>query len=303
MATIDNIAFSNSTSNVAPGLGRGLTGLGRTLVHAGKLEQKVAEEIFITAVAKRSSFIAELTGSGAVSAQELARTLSLEFSIPLIDLDAVDLQRLPKGVLSAKICQDYRLVVLGKRNNRLIIATADPSDQQAAEKVKFSAQLTVDWVIAEYDKLLKVVSATTASATETIDNLIGQNFEFDDLASEPTPDTSPADTSSEVEDAPVVKFLHKMLLDAFNMRASDLHFEPYEHNYRVRFRIDGELREVASPPIVIKDKLVSRIKVISRMDISEKRVPQDGKMKLKIGADRVIDFRVRPCPRCSARKW
>ena len=103
-------------------------------------------------------------------------------------------------------------------------------------------------------------------------------------------------TVSEVEDAPVVKFLHKMLLDAFSMRASDLHFEPYEHNYRVRFRIDGELREIASPPIAIKDKLASRIKVISRMDISEKRVPQDGKMKLKIGPDRVIDFRVSTLP-------
>lgn len=296
MATTDNNSFSNSTSNVATGLGRGLTGLGRTLVQAGKLEQKIAEEIFITAISKRSSFIAELTGSGAVSAQELAHTLSLEFAIPLIDLDAIDVKRLPKGVLSNKICQDYRLVVLGKRNNRLIVATADPSDQQAAEKIKFSSQLTVDWVIAEYDKLLKVVSSTTQTAAETIDNLIGQNFEFDDLASDPTPDTTPADTSSEVDDAPVVKFLHKMLLDAFNMRASDLHFEPYEHNYRVRFRIDGELREVASPPIAIKDKLVSRIKVISRMDISEKRVPQDGKMKLKIAADRVIDFRVSTLP-------
>lgn len=296
MATTDNNSFSNSTSNVATGLGRGLTGLGRTLVQAGKLEQKIAEEIFITAISKRSSFIAELTGSGAVSAQELAHTLSLEFAIPLIDLDAIDVKRLPKGVLSNKICQDYRLVVLGKRNNRLIVATADPSDQQAAEKIKFSSQLTVDWVIAEYDKLLKVVSSTTQTAEETIDNLIGQNFEFDDLASDPTPDTTPADTSSEVDDAPVVKFLHKMLLDAFNMRASDLHFEPYEHNYRVRFRIDGELREVASPPIAIKDKLVSRIKVISRMDISEKRVPQDGKMKLKIAADRVIDFRVSTLP-------
>lgn len=296
MATTDSNSFSNSTSNVATGLGRGLTGLGRTLVQAGKLEQKIAEEIFITAISKRSSFIAELTGSGAVSAQELAHTLSLEFAIPLIDLDAIDVKRLPKGVLSNKICQDYRLLVLGKRNNRLIVATADPSDQQAAEKVKFSSQLTVDWVIAEYDKLLTVVSSTTKTAAQTIDNLIGQNFEFDDLASDPAPDPTPADTSSEVDDAPVVKFLHKMLLDAFNMRASDLHFEPYEHNYRVRFRIDGELREVASPPITIKDKLVSRIKVISRMDISEKRVPQDGKMKLKIAADRVIDFRVSTLP-------
>lgn len=294
MAAVDN-NFTNSTSNIATGLGRGLTGLGRALVQAGKLEQRVAEEIFISASAKRSSFIAELTGSGAVSAADLAHTLSLEFAIPLIDLEAVDAQRLPKGILSTKICQDYRLVVLGKRSNRLIVATADPTDQQSAEKVKFSTQLTVDWVIAEYDKLIRLVAATTTSTAEAIDNLVGQDFEFDDLTGE-SPEEVSIDSSSEVDDAPVVKFLHKMLIDAFNMRASDLHFEPYEHNYRVRFRVDGELREVASPPVAIKEKLASRIKVISKMDISEKRVPQDGKMKLKIGPERVIDFRVSTLP-------
>jgi type IV pilus assembly protein PilB len=262
---------------------------------AGKLEQKFAEDIFRKAQAKRSSFIAELTGSGAVSAADLAHTLSLAFAVPLIDLDAVDALRLPKGLLDDKICLDYRLVVLGKRQNRLIVATADPSDQQAVEKIKFSTQQNVDWVIAEYDKLLKMVSNNTATAAESIDNIVGGEFEFDDLVTEPVADNVSTATS-EVDDAPVVKFLHKMLVDAFTMRASDLHFEPYEHNYRVRFRIDGELREMASPPIAIKEKLASRIKVISRMDISEKRIPQDGKMKLKIGPDRVIDFRVSTLP-------
>ncbi len=261
----------------------------------GKLEQKFAEEIYRKAKANRSSFIAELTGSGAVSAADLAHTLSLAFAAPLIDLAAVDLNRLPKGLLDNKICQDFRLVVLGKRQNRLIVATADPSDQQATERVKFSTQHNVDWVIAEYDKLLKLVSANTATAAESIENIVGSDFEFDEMVAEPATDSAPL-AASEVDDAPVVKFLHKMLLDAFSMRASDLHFEPYEHNYRVRFRIDGELREIASPPIAIKDKLASRIKVISRMDISEKRVPQDGKMKLKIGPDRVIDFRVSTLP-------
>jgi type IV pilus assembly protein PilB len=271
-----------------------LPGLGRTLVTTGKLEQKFAEEIYRKAKTNRSSFIAELTGSGAVSAADLAHTLSLAFAAPLIDLDAVNVEMLPKGLLDIKICQDFRLVVLGKRQNRLIVATADPSDQQAAERVKFSSQSNVDWVIAEYDKLLKLVSASAITATESIENIVGADFEFDEVVAEASTDTSVA--ASDVEDAPVVKFLHKMLVDAFTMRASDLHFEPYEHNYRVRFRIDGELREIASPPIAIKEKLASRIKVISRMDISEKRVPQDGKMKLKIGPDRVIDFRVSTLP-------
>jgi type IV pilus assembly protein PilB len=272
-----------------------LPGLGRALILAGKLGQKSAEEIYRKAQHSRTSFIAELTGSGVVSAADLAHTLSSAFAAPLIDLDAIDVQRLPKGLLDAKICHDYRVVVLSKRNNRLIVATADPSDQQASEKIKFATQLSVDWVIAEYDKLLKLVAANATTAAETIDNIIGSEFEFDEISAEASSDSAIA-AASEVEDAPVVKFLHKMLLDAFSMRASDLHFEPYEHNYRVRFRIDGELREIAAPPIAIKDKLASRIKVISRMDISEKRVPQDGKMKLKIGPDRVIDFRVSTLP-------
>ena len=273
-----------------------LPGLARALVAAGKLGQKSAEDLYRKAQANRTSFIAELTGSGAVSASDLAHTMSSAFGAPMLDIDAVDLQRLPTGLLDPKLCQSYRVVVLSKRNNRLIVATADPSDQQAAEKIKFATQMGVDWIIAEYDKLSKMVEAQATTATESMDNIIGADFEFDEATMDSSSEDDDKGATSEVEDAPVVKFLHKMLLDAFSMRASDLHFEPYEHNYRVRFRVDGELKEIASPPIAIKDKLASRIKVISRMDISEKRVPQDGRMKLKIGPDRVIDFRVSTLP-------
>jgi type IV pilus assembly protein PilB len=271
-----------------------LPGIGRALVAAGKLGQKPAEDIYRKSVSGKTSFMAELVGSGAVSSADLAHTLSAAFAAPLVDLDAVDPQRLPKGLLDPKICTDFRVLVLSKRGNRLIIATADPSDQAAAERIKFSTQMGFDWVIAEFDKLSKLVDANTTTAAEAMEDIIGGDFEFDESATEVTTDTTAA--TAEVEDAPVVRFLHKMLMDAFSMRASDLHFEPYEHTYRVRFRIDGELREIASPPIAIKDKLASRIKVISRMDISEKRVPQDGRMKLKVGADRVIDFRVSTLP-------
>ncbi len=272
-----------------------LPGLARALISAGKLGQKSAEEHYRKAQAGKTSFIAEMTGSGAVSAADLAHTMSVTFGAPVLDMDAVDVQRLPKNLLDVKLCQELRVVVLSKRNNRLIVATADPADQQSAEKIKFATQMPVDWIIAEYDKLTRLVEAAAVSATETMDNLVGAEFEFDEAAMDGTTEEDDKG-ASEVEDAPVVKFLHKMLLDAFSMRASDLHFEPYESNYRVRFRVDGELREIASPPIAIKDKLASRIKVISRMDISEKRVPQDGKMKLKIGPDRVIDFRVSTLP-------
>ncbi|MGY8903811.1 MAG: type IV-A pilus assembly ATPase PilB [Burkholderiales bacterium] len=273
-----------------------LPGLGRALVLAGKLGQKAAEDIYRKSQAGKTNFIAELTGSGAVSATDLAHTMSTAFAAPLLDLDAVDPQRLPKGLLDTKLCQAYRIVVLSKRGNRLIVATADPSDQEAAEKIKFATQMGVDWVIAEFNKLSKLVETSTATAAEAMDSIIGNDFEFEESSIDPGAAETADSAVAEVEDAPVVRFLQKMLLDAFSMRASDLHFEPYEHTYRVRFRIDGELREIASPPVAIKDKLVSRIKVISRMDISEKRVPQDGKMKLKVAADRVIDFRVSTLP-------
>jgi type IV pilus assembly protein PilB len=287
------MAVTDASSKDAPAIA--LPGLGRALVAAGKIGQRAAEETYKKAVATKKNFVAELVGSGAVSAADLAHTLSEAFATPLVDLSAVDPNKLPKGLLDAKICADYRIAVLSKRSNRLVIATADPSDQTAIEKIKFSASLGVDWVIAEFDKLSKLVEATTASATEAVEDIIGGDFEFDENAAEAITEDQTA-TTSEVDDAPVVRFLQKMLLDAFSMRASDLHFEPYEHNYRVRFRIDGELREIANPPVAIKDKLASRIKVISRMDISEKRVPQDGRMKLKVGHDRVIDFRVSTLP-------
>ncbi|MDZ7919068.1 type IV-A pilus assembly ATPase PilB [Rhodoferax sp.] len=286
MAVADSV--NRDTTSVA------LPGIGRALVAAGKLPQKAAEDLYRKAMGGKTSFMAELVGSGAVSSADLAHTLSAAFAAPLVDLDAVDPQRLPKGLLDPKICTDFRVLVLSKRGNRLIIATADPSDQAAAERIKFSTQMGFDWVIAEFDKLSKLVDANTTTASEAMEDIIGGDFEFDESATEVATETTA--TTAEVEDAPVVRFLHKMLMDAFSMRASDLHFEPYEHTYRVRFRIDGELREIASPPIAIKDKLASRIKVISRMDISEKRVPQDGRMKLKVGADRVIDFRVSTLP-------
>ena len=271
-----------------------LPGLGRAMVVAGKLAQKTAEDLYKNSIRKKTSFIAELLGCGLVSAAEMAHTLSHAFAAPLINLDAVDPRRLPKGLLDAKICKDFCLVVLNKRNNRLLVATADPTDQNVAAKIQFSTRMSVEWIIAEYDKLLKLVDANARNPNEIDESSAGDDFAFDEHDAETAIET--VEANAEVEDAPIVRFLQKMLLDAIHMRASDLHFEPYELSYRVRFRIDGQLREVASPPTSIKDKLASRIKVISRMDISEKRIPQDGRMKLRIAADRVIDFRVSTLP-------
>ena len=274
-----------------------LPGVGRALVMAGKITQQAADDAFRKAKAANRPFIAELIQSGAISAAELAHTMSQAFSAPLLDVDALDIEHLPKGLLVPKLSAHHRIVALNKRGSRLIIATADPSDHEAAEKVKFATQMGIEWVIGEHDKLSRLIEVLGKSLSDAMDSIIGGDFEFDEASLASDAQTEDSDTTqTEVEDAPVVKFLHKMMVDAVNMRASDLHFEPYEHQYRVRFRIDGELREIASPPTAIKEKLASRIKVLSRLDISEKRVPQDGRMKLKMGADRVIDFRVSTLP-------
>ena len=271
-----------------------LSGVARVLVHAGKLSAKAAEDLSRSARDRRSSFVAAVVSAGAVPPADLAHALSTALALPLLDLNAVDLTRLPRGIVDPKLAVQYQILVLGKRGNRLFIGAADPTDQEATERIKFATQLSPEWVIVEYDKLMRILEAQGADVNQAMESLAGGDFEFD-VSDEDTSAQESADVAQEVEDAPVVRFLQKMLIDAINMRASDLHFEPYEYNYRVRFRIDGELREITQPPIAIKDKLASRIKVISRLDIAEKRVPQDGRLKLKFG-NKAIDFRISTLP-------
>jgi type IV pilus assembly protein PilB len=271
-----------------------LSGVARVLVHAGKLSAKAAEDLARSAKERRASFVSAVVSAGAVQPSDLAHTLSTALALPLLDLSAVDLNRLPRGIVEPKLALQYQLIVLGKRGNRLFIGAADPTDQEAVERIKFATQLSPEWVIVEYDKLVRILETQGANVNEAMESLAGGDFEFD-VTDDSTAAQDSAEVSQEVEDAPVVRFLQKMLIDAINARASDLHFEPYEYNYRVRFRIDGELREITQPPIAIKDKLASRIKVISRMDIAEKRVPQDGRLKLKFG-NKAIDFRISTLP-------
>ncbi len=190
-----------------------------------------------------------------------------------------------------------RVVALRKRGNRLAVAVSDPTNFQALDQIKFQTQLALDIVVVEHDKLMRLVEASAQSTAQALESLAGtDDVNFDDLLS--TDPETPADDASvaEVDDAPVVRFLQKLLLDAIGEGASDLHFEPYEKFYRVRFRLDGVLREIAQPPLAIRERLSTRIKVISRLDISEKRVPQDGRMKLALSNQRAIDFRVSTLP-------
>jgi type IV pilus assembly protein PilB len=271
-----------------------LSGVARVLVHAGKLNAKAAEGLVKVSREQRSSFVSALVAANALSSADLAHTLANSLALPLLDLNSVKAELLPRNIVDAKLTAQYHVVVLGKRGNRLFVGSSDPTNQEAAERIKFATQLAPEWVIVEHDKLAKLLDDQGTSASDALDALGASDIDFEINDDGAEPEQTAAD-AADVEDAPVVRFLQKMLIDAINARASDLHFEPYEYHYRVRFRVDGELREITQPPLVIKDKLASRIKVISRLDIAEKRVPQDGRMKLKFG-NRSIDFRVSTLP-------
>jgi len=277
-----------------------LTGLARALVQQGKLRPDRAENFARKAAQANTHFIDELVGSSEVTglnAGSVAKFAADTFGHPLLDLSALDLDQLPRDIIDRKLVGSLRVVALRKRGNRLAVAVSDPTNFQALDQIKFQTQLAIDIVVVEHDKLMRLVEASSQSTAQALESLAGtDDVNFDDLLS--TDPETPADDAAvaEVDDAPVVRFLQKLLLDAIGEGASDLHFEPYEKFYRVRFRLDGVLREVAQPPLAIRERLSTRIKVISRLDISEKRVPQDGRMKLALSGQRAIDFRVSTLP-------
>jgi len=277
-----------------------LTGLARALVQQGKLRPDRAENFARKAAQANTQFIDELISSADVtglSAVGVAKFAAETFGHPLLDLAAVDIDQLPKDIIDKKLVGSLRALALRKRGNRLAIAVSDPTNFQALDQIKFQTQLAIDVVVVEHDKLMKLVEALSQSVQQSLDAIAGtDDVNFDELMSE-SPDAAVDDASAaEVDDAPVVRFLQKLLLDAIGEGASDLHFEPYEKFYRVRFRLDGVLREVAQPPLAIKERLSTRIKVVSKLDISEKRIPQDGRMKLALSGQRAIDFRVSTLP-------
>jgi len=275
-----------------------LTGLARVLVQQGRLRPDRAEALARKATQSNTLFIDELVGIGetiGLSPTAIARFAAETFGHPLFDLSAIDGEQLPKDTIDKKLVGSLRVLALRKRGNRLAVGVSDPTNYQALDQIKFQTQLAVDIVVVEHDKLVRLIESTTQSASQSLERLIDDDVSFEDLLAE-SPEQAEETSSADVDDAPVVRFLQKLLLDAISDGASDLHFEPYEKFYRIRFRVDGILREVAQPPLAIRERLVTRIKVISRLDISEKRVPQDGRMKLGLTGQRAIDFRVSTLP-------
>ncbi|ODS98873.1 MAG: type IV-A pilus assembly ATPase PilB [Lautropia sp. SCN 69-89] len=269
-----------------------LAGLGRALVQHQVLRLDQAAAIQRKAQAGGIAFIDELVGGGHMQARQVAKFAAEVFGHPLLDLSAVDVAALPHDALDRKLATEARVVALGKRGGRLSLALSDPTDQKLLARIRFSAEANVDAVVVEHDKLVRLVEKLGQSASDKLGDLADESFDLEVSGEE----TAPQPDTSEVDDAPVVRFLQKVLIDAIQAGASDVHFEPYEKFYRIRFRVDGELREMAQPPLAIKEKLASRIKVISRLDISEKRVPQDGRMKIVLSSQRAIDFRVSTLP-------
>lgn len=244
------------------------------------------------AASESSPFIDVLLSSGLLDARSLAAFCSETFGYPLLDFSAYNFAALPDKILDAKLMQAQRVIALGKRGNRVTVAISDPTNLQALEQIKFQTEMTVEPVIVEHPILLQLIEKLGQSAEQSLRELSGDDLDLNFGIEEVVPQID----TVEIDDAPVVKFLQKILTDAINLGASDLHFEPFEKFYRIRFRVDGVLREMAQPPLAIKEKLASRIKVISKLDISEKRVPQDGRMKLVVSKTKAIDFRVSTLP-------
>jgi len=281
---------------VAVTVGANLTGLCRAMVTQGLLSPEEGENLQNQSRGSGESFIAHLLRTRRFRADQVAAFASVNFGIPLFNLDSLDQNLIPRGAVDPKLLAKHRVLPIAQRGNRLFVALSDPSNLKALDDIKFQTSLATEPIVVEDDKLGRWLEnygeATEESILKTIETE-DLNLEFSD---EEAIDAQTTAAAVDIDDAPVVKYLQKILLDAINSGASDIHFEPYEKNYRIRYRMDGMLYEVAQPPLAIKEKIASRIKVISKLDISEKRVPQDGRMKLVLSRSKAIDFRVSTLP-------
>ena len=272
-----------------------MSGLARALLQAGRLSVPQADALQKKSLTEKLPFIDVLLASGAIDARALALFCSETYAYPLLDLQSFNVELLPPKIIDIKLMQGQRVIALARRGNKMSVAMSDPTNTQALDQIKFQTESSVEPVIVQHDALLLLLASLSQSAEQSINDMIGdeQDIQF---AEEDTQSSAPDPGATEIEDAPIVKFLNKILMDAVNLGASDIHFEPFEKFYRIRLRIDGVLREHAQPPVSIKDKLVSRIKVLSRLDISEKRIPQDGRMRLILSPVKTIDLRVSTLP-------
>ena len=282
----------NETSNVA------LSGLARRLVKDGLLPENDAQEAFQNALKEKVPFVSHLVSNGLCEGIAIAEAASDEFGTPLFDLSSFNMEMAPKDLVDSKLIQQHHALPLYKRGNRLFIALSDPTNLRAIDEIKFHTGINTDAVLVEEKSLNDAINKFMESA----DGQLGDFDDFDEAGLEDLDieavdeEGGGSDEGGDVDETPIVRFINKVLVDAIKGGASDIHFEPYEKAYRVRFRTDGVLHEVAKPPMNLAGRMSARLKVMSQMDISERRLPQDGRIKMKLSKSRAIDFRVNTLP-------
>jgi type IV pilus assembly protein PilB len=271
-----------------------LTGLAHKLVATKILPQDVVEKAVVSAEAEEVSFVTHIVGHKIIAASKLAEIASVEFGFPYLDLDSFDVEHIPKLQMKTNVIDKYNILPIFKRGDKLFVAVSDPSNLRALEDIKFQTSTNPEPIVVEEDKLQELLKgAISQQEMESLGDLEDEDLESLDISSGEE-DFGAIETG--VDDTPIVRFVNKMLLDAIHSGASDIHFEPYEKTYRVRFRQDGILFEHAKPPANLSPRLSARLKVMSQLDISERRVPQDGRFKMHLTKSRAVDFRVSSCP-------
>ncbi|MEN9560679.1 MAG: type pilus assembly ATPase PilB, partial [Pseudomonadota bacterium] len=276
-----------------------LSGLARALVQKGFCKQIEAEQLQAQANAASLSFTEQIITTKKISAVQLAEFAASNFGLPLFDVAQLDLSFIKDEWLDVKLLAGRRALPMFKRGNKLYVAMSDPTQLQTLEEYRFKTGLVAEPIVVEDDKLGKIINKVIERSDKSMSSM---NLGDDDIEIEMVTDDSKRGDDNDVDDAPVVKFVQKILLDAIASGVSDVHFEPFEKYYRIRYRLDGQLVDVAQPPIALKEKIASRLKIVSRLDIAEKRVPQDGRMKLELSKNKAVDFRVSTLPTLHGEK-
>jgi type IV pilus assembly protein PilB len=273
-----------------------LSGLPRRLVQDGIVTAEVILEALEAARKAKEPLVSYLVDKNMANPRAIAVAASHEFGVPLLDLDAIDIEVETLRAVDQKLLLKHRVLPLVKRGQRLFLGVSDPTNLQAIDDVKFQTSLRIDPVVVEENKLMERISKALEAVDTTMSSFDDDDFDLENLDVSSGEREDDGVTKDDIEDAPVVRFVNKILLDAIKRGASDVHFEPYEKIFRVRTRLDGVLSEVAQPPVALANKVCARLKVMSRMDIAERRVPQDGRIKMRLSKNRAIDFRVNTCP-------
>ena len=275
-----------------------LQGLPLRLIQDGLLDEKSMQVAMAAAKEANTNLVSHLVANNLANAREIAIAASQEFGVPLLDLDAIQPDLETVKLVSDKLLAKHRVLPLVKRGKRLFVAVSDPTNLHALDEIKFQTGLSIEAVVVEEDKLQRISTKAIEQVDTQMPALADDDLDLENLDVTGGDEDLEKDTvgRDDVEDAPIVRFVNKVLLDAIKKGASDIHFEPYEKSYRIRLRLDGYLKEIANPPVQLAVKLAARLKVMSRLDIAERRVPQDGRIKMRISKNRAIDFRVSTCP-------